>query len=653
MRVRGGALLAALLLGAAVATSPSAASAGGGVPHPSDPVDGPVDEADQHGPITGHLPASSSNVALVGRLDLTERVGGIADVAAFGNYAYLNAWHPECTQAGGPGAGVHVVDISNPAAPVKVGFLASAANDYPGEGVHIFRHGAKDILVHNNEACDTAAPATLGFAVWDVTNPTAPTKLGQFGDPAPAVPGRTYHSTHSVQGFTWNGRAYAVAQDSNDLKDVDIFDVTPAVDGTGPAVLVSERGLEDWPAAQGRYGLGDNPHHHDMQQKVIGGHNFLLVSYWDAGQVLLNIDDPANPVFVADSDFTSPDPETGFVIPEGNSHQSYWDQDGEFVISTDEDFGPYRTQFEITGGPHAGPYGAGEFSWTEPIATAYGEAGLSAAGTVFGGSGCVEDLNGNGVSDRDEVPTAAVTGASVVVFSRGACFFSIKVETGKLMGYDAVIVGNSHGGTRNGLLPDGFACGAKGHAFDSSDISAICVGHRAMHLLFADPPAYSAPEGYAAGGDLPAIGTLGAGIKASTEFDGWGYVRLHDAATLAELDTYAIPESLDPAYASGFGTLSVHEVKTDPRHGKDLAYFAYYSGGLRVATFDRSGIREVGHYIGQGGNDFWGIFPLCAGQCLLNSRDQGRGADFGKRPLLLASDRSSGLFIFRYTGKEH
>jgi hypothetical protein len=77
------------------------------------------------------------------------------------------------------------------------------------------------------------------------------------------------------------------------------------------------------------------------------------------------------------------------------------------------------------------------------------------------------------------------------------------------MGYDAVIVGNSHGGTRNGLLPDGFACGAKGHTFNSSDISAICVGHRAMHLLFADPPAYSAPEGYAAGGDLPAIGTLG------------------------------------------------------------------------------------------------------------------------------------------------
>jgi hypothetical protein len=43
-----------------------------------------------------------------------------------------------------------------------------------------------------------------------------------------------------------------------------------------------------------------------MQHKRIRGHDYLLVSYWDAGQVLLNIDDPANPVFVGDSDSVSP-----------------------------------------------------------------------------------------------------------------------------------------------------------------------------------------------------------------------------------------------------------------------------------------------------------------------------------------------------------
>jgi len=231
------------------------------------------------------------------------------------------------------------------------------------------------------------------------------------------------------------------------------------------------------------------------------------------------------------------------------------------------------------------------------------------------------------------------------------CFFSKKVETGQLAGYKAVIIGQSHAGSRNGLLPDSFLCGGQGHAFPIT-VSAICTGHRAMHLLFSDPPAYSAPEGFAPGGDLPAIGTLGASVSARTVFDGWGYAHLHDAATLAELDTYAIPEALDPAKAKGFGNLTVHEVKTDPRRNIDLAYFSWYSGGLRVASFGPGGITEVGHYIAEGGSDFWGVFPLCADQCLTNDRDQGRGRDNAKRPLILMSDRDSVLWILRYTGKE-
>ena len=70
--------------------------------------------------------------------------------------------------------------------------------------------------------------------------------------------------------------------------------------------MLAEVGLEDWPGAQGSYANGDTVFHHDMQHKRIGGHDFLLVSYWDAGQVLLNIDNPANPVFVADSDYRFP-----------------------------------------------------------------------------------------------------------------------------------------------------------------------------------------------------------------------------------------------------------------------------------------------------------------------------------------------------------
>lgn len=647
-----GALFVMLTVGAVPA---SAHHPDGGTPQSGDAVDGPLDTSDvkQHGGQEGHLPASAKDVELVGKLDnLTNVEGGIADVGYHAGYAYLNAFSPECAgRPGAQGTGVHVVDVRDPANPKKIGFIPAEPNSYVGEGIHVIDYGRRDILVHNNETCNSNEPVTSGFSVWDVTNPKAPTKLGQFGDNTPAVARQTFHTTHSVQAFTWQERAYAVAQDNQELKDVDIFDLTPVLTGTGPAQLIAEQGLEDWPGAQGSYANGDTVFHHDMQQKVIDGHNMLAVSYWDAGQVLLNVDDPANPLFAGDSDFLSPDPQfPAFTQPEGNSHQSYFDQDGDWLISTDEDFSPTRTLFEITDGPNAGQYGAGEFSFTLDIP----DGGVSSrGGSVFGGSGCPSDQNSNGVSDSSEVPSAASTGADTIVFSRGACFFSDKVRTGEEAGYRIVLIGQSHAGTRAGLLKDAFLCGGQGSPVLGT-AHGVCIGHRAMHLLFADAPGYTAPEGYAAGGDLPPIGTKGAGVSAKPTFDGWGYVNLHDARRpdLPIVDTYAIAESKDPALRSGFGNLTVHEVKTDPRRRKDLAYFSYYDAGLRVASFGSGGLTEVGHYIAEGGNDFWGVFPVCAGQCELNDRDQGGGRDNAKRPLLLMSDRDSGLWILRYTGKE-
>ena len=49
-------------------------------------------------------------------------------------------------------------------------------------------------------------------------------------------------------------------------------------------------------------------------------------------------------------------------------------------------------------------------------------------------------------------------------------------------------------GTRTGLLPDAFFCGGQGHDYDEQ-VPAICIGHRAMHLMFNDAPAYDGPDG--------------------------------------------------------------------------------------------------------------------------------------------------------------
>jgi hypothetical protein len=85
-------------------------------------------------------------------------------------------------------------------------------------------------------------------------------------------------------------------------------------------------------------------------------------------------------------------------------------------------------------------------------------------------------------------------------------------------------------------------------------------------------------------------------------------VHLFDAATLQEIDTYAVAEGLDPAFATGFRNLTVHEVAVDIE--TDLAYLSYYDAGLRVIKFDNSGIQEVSHFIDENGNDFWGVQSL-------------------------------------------
>jgi len=617
----------------------------------------------QHGPNTGHLPAVQRNVNLISKLELTDLEGGIADVGYFKGFAYLNAWAPNCPDGGG----VHVVDIRNPSNPVKVGFLPANLNEFPGEGVHIMEVNNEffqgDLLLHNNEAC-TGDPTVLGMSMWDVTDPLNPVKIGQFGDDDP-VPflfsTGLYHSIHNVQGWTQGDRAFAVQVDNEEafggftpgmdplFKDVDIVDIT---DPFNP-VMASESGLEDWPGAQTPpFANGDSVNFHDMQFKRIGGNDFLVLSYWDVGQVLLDVNDPYNPVFLGDSDFLSPDPVSGQATSEGNSHESYWSSNNKYLISTDEDFSPFRTTFQLTDGPNAGFYGAGEFGFTPLIADQPDEE--INGPTVFGGRGCFAagpNAGPDALGDPMPPPASAIAAnpgeEKTVVFSRGGCFFSTKIAAGQDLGYDAVIIGQSHGGTRNGILVDGFSCGGQGHDYDEQ-IPAICTGHRAMHLMFNDEPEYSGPEGT----DIP-LGTLGARYHATGEFDGWGYVNLHDATDpdLPYIDHYTVPEAQDEDFASGFGDLTVHEVKTDPRRGINLAYFSYYAAGFRVAEFGKNGIKEVGAFIDEGGNNFWGVFPIGNETCGHGYPGCNPGIGQGQRPLVLASDRDFGLYIFDYTGR--
>ncbi|MGH2528944.1 MAG: PA domain-containing protein [Actinomycetota bacterium] len=604
----------------------------------------------QHGPSSGHLPSTKSNVEVLGTAKLTTKADRISDVAVLGDYAYLGVWtaglpSPQCR------GGAYVVDISNPQDPEKVGYLRSHQDTYATEGVHALHVETAsftgDLLVVSNESC---GPRGIGgLTLWDVTDPLNPVKLsedggdytdGHFTKPTNVDP--VAHDSHSAMAWQAGANAYVIAIDNDeDPNDLDFFRIT---DPRNP-VLIAETGIGDWPSATVN-AFGNFPTSHDFDVRFIGGHWLAMISYWDAGWVLLNVDDPSNPTFIDDFDYAPCEAHVPTVCPpEGEAHQGEWNEDGTLFIGTDEDLAPFRLIFDVVGGPAAGGYTAEEFSWTIPISTLPDQRVNGPV--VFGGYGCP-------AGDASEIPPATVLDPvtapgedQILMLSRGpvedpnnpfeACFFSEKVEQAQIAGYDAVIIANHHAGSGAGAQPDATLCGSQGHTFTVT-IPGLCVGHRLMHLLFDRTPDYKVPYPLNDPGDLePNIGDIGNGkIDATSFFSGWGGSRLLDANTLQEIDQFYISEASDPTFAVGFGDVDVHEVATGRGPDANLAYFAHYSGGIRVARFDATGITEIGRFIDQGGNDFWGV--------------QLTDKFVNGRRVVAFSDRDYGLYLASYTG---
>lgn len=593
------------------------------------PFDDGATDGHQHGGEEGHLPASSANVTVVGRVDV-EGVGEgqIADVAVWGDYAYLASFaQPACD---GPervdDGGVFIVDISDPEYPVEIGFIDSHQDTYVGEGVQVLSietaHFSGDLLVQNNEGCGKNYKG--GVSLYDVSDPMRPKKLVEnFGDrtifDARLVPdANTIHSAFAWQdGET--GRAYVVTADNHEFADVDIYDITnPKQPFMVAEYDLSELAPDILQGEDGTLGSFAAWFHHDVVVKEINGVQTMLVSYWDAGYVVLDVSDPANAIYIADSDFSDPDPEllarTGDARePEGNAHQAEFTLDNAYILAADEDFTPGGTELTTDDGDATdGALG----SDTPGI-----ELGDSITGTaVYVGRACTGD---------DVVPAPEAADGYIAVTTRGFCTFTEKVQNIQAAGgYDAAIVINREGD-----------CGAFGMTVEGT-IPALSIDRESGYALF-DIDGYDHAD-CLAGGDtlegsiLPGLspGDTGDEVTVTGFFDGWGYVHLYEngAGKLVELDTYAIDEAMDPDYAHGFGDLSVHEVATSQRH-PERAYLSYYSGGFRVIDIVGDDVVEVGHYIGEGGNNLWGVQVF----------------EHEGRELVAASDRDSGLWIFEYT----
>jgi hypothetical protein len=587
----------------------------------------------QHGPPTGHLAATSANVALVGKAEMDapagtngDMTGRVADVAAFGDYAYLTAFRAaDCGTAGG--GGFWVVDISDPTNPSEAAFYPTTFGNYAGEGSQVIDvqfgpYAGHQLFIHQNETCPEAPPAPGpgtrgGINIWDVTDPLdAQLLVAHAGDTDGVRPNpNTVHSA-----FAWNshidGKVYAVLVDNAEFNDVDIMDIT---DPTSPVMVNDTLDLVTlFGVQQASPSNLTSIFSHDMVVSRKGERYVMNMNYWDGGYVLLDVTDPTpgNVSLIAETDYAELDEERlargHSISPEGNAHQSEFSPDFRYLIGTDEDFGPYRVVATITSGPYAGTsYLATSANGTPPIAP-----GTTISGApTFVGLAC----------------GALPPGSGVALIERGTCTFQLKLENIVAAGYSAGIVFNS--------MVAG--CVSRVTMAAAGPIPFVFVD-RLVGLQLLQVAGVSAAN--ACTTPAPAPGSPTASTTIEAIFDGWGYIRLFrtkvpsepgTSGSIKQVDTYAIEESQNPTYASGFGALSVHEVAMDPRAGSRLAYISYYAGGFRVLRYGDTGLTEVGRFIDTGGNNFWGV-------------EVHRHAD--GQYYVLASDRDYGLYIFQYTG---
>lgn len=592
--------------------------------------------AHQDGPSGAHLAGTGAwgNIELLSVEEVTQTPGLVADVAVnpAGTYAFLANWgEAKCalnSEAGGqnnPDAGAWIVDIQDLSDPKTVGFIPSSQDTRPGEGMQVvnittqFFNG--DLLVMNNEQCGKNGKG--GVSLYDVTNPLKPFKVSEhFGDRGGVSAGDT-NDIHSAFAWDTGDHAYVVMTDNFEGADIDILDITKP----NRPRLIAELDLN---TAFGGVVRQPSPANltevflHDMVVKQINGNWIMLLSYWDGGYVQLNVNDPANPVLIGDTDFDAIDPEllesTGLVrAPEGNGHQNEFTLDNRFFIGTDEDFAPYQTV--ATNTTDGVDFSATQGSNTPQINNVTSLIGQ----TVFVGRACIGD---------PAVPAAGA--AKIALVERGLCTFTEKLANVEAAGgYDGIVVFNREGSD---------ACSALLTMTIEGNIPAIFVDRPTGFALMNDG-SYNEAACLVGAGQAPfAIGTQGDSISVSAEFDGWGYVHLFSNTLVGgkfpQLDTYAIDEAHMPAFASGFGDLSVHEVATDPQNA-NRAYLSYYAGGLRsleiqcanpldVSTCE---LVEVGGYLDPDGNNFWGVETFIR----------------NGETIILGSDRDSGLWIFRST----
>jgi hypothetical protein len=559
----------------------------------------------------------SQTIDVVGR-GMRNDVGATTDVWAHDGYAYTGTFNDPC--GGDPEAGIWVWDVHNAN---KVDFVTiiqsptgSRTNDVRVAGMN-----SGDVLVHSNESC---AGGPGGFEIFNVDDPANPVHLSSvridelnptveiFTGPVEDV------GVHNLWLFSQGSSDYVAVTSEGWFDNFRIYDITdpaaPSLLSSWGAEEINDPGVSD-SNDPGRvlaglldllsgFGASQNKFLHDVTMSADGTMAYL--ANWDAGLVLLDVSDPANPSLVS----VALDPVNGSLDGEVNSHSVWPSEDGSIVIEGEEDFSAWEADV-----PPANLTADGTATPGDPtvpvtaIATTAGDyfeanqTGLT--GTVHAFSGTLEVDSGPTFA-HEEMATAA--GSPTLA------------DTGDISG-NIVWVGRACGLTQGDVLENPVGPG---------DIAIVRRGA----CEFDEKSQTVAAAG-------AAVAVIANNVAPSTPWSGfriWDYSDPANPTLASTFDTFCSASTSPSSSCVPDGTYSSHNVIVETLGNKVLAYIAWYNDGVVVLDItDPYNPVEVARTLGTNEdgvlNDFWGIYKE------------------PNNPFIYASDRNGGLYVMKMKGK--
>ncbi len=514
--------------------------------------------------IPGSTQERTMDVRVIGSLDL----GGVG-ISTYKDLAF--AYQAANEEGGGS---VAIIDISNPANPVKIGETPR----YPGamgEESRAVKIGSRDVLIVSlGEGLGT--PGTPGILIlFDITDPAHPRKIGHYDATSLA-----YHFDVTKQGnrtlvLLSTIRSEALTSNFGQqpgLGDLQIIDVS---DPANP-IMVGEWGVLDEPSLGRIFFLREQrgARADDFGERVFASPDGKLAyySYSDFGVIILDISDPTSPRFVGRVGYDEGE--------EGNALDVRPARGGRLLLRTHLVRFPF--QIKIESNVYSGIRTAGEGDSTPPI---YNLPDHTISGEVaFVGRGCesdsfLPDLQGKlalmtteGCGLGNRMLRAQAAGAVGVIFFKGE----------PTAGFDSQ-----------------FPPGVPGNS--NLTIPAIGVGQNTglcLAQLKDSNGNLLASDCSIASSGLPTI-------NATSVFKGFGRLQVFDISdpqNPVKLSTIGTPNSMDvdKTLENRFPNTRRFFTSTHLEVLGNTAYVGWESDGLRIIDFSQpTNPREIGAWAGE------------------------------------------------------